>query len=448
MEYKKHRFNIYPEMQPEEFDRLRANLMSNGYDAKNPIWLFEDEILDGWNRYRACLALNINPVFKTFEGSELDAMQFTIRTNDRRDLSSSQRAAIAVDAEELVVVLKAEAKARYLQGVKTGGEVAGNNRPKEISSVEQIPQSNNPELNKVRTQLAQTFGTNPRYVSDAAKIKAENPEAFKEIKAGKKTITDFKKEDKQKKQKQEQEKKKSEIEAKAKEVSEKNPDLTEKILFGDSRELVKQYPDGIKLIFTDPPYGMDFQSNRREISEKAEKIANDESIEKALELCAQVLEPLMLKVAKDSAILMWCNWKYEPEFRFLLDSFGYQIKNSIIWVKNNHGSGDLQGSFAPKHERLLFAVRGEIKFNDLGRLPDVLEGSEFLKTTHPTPKPIDLISKIITRLTFENEIVVDPFIGSGSTAIAAIRNNRIFYGSEISEQYWKEAIVNVQNFQK
>ncbi len=68
-------------MQPEEFERLRTNIFVNGYDQKQPIWIFEGGIIDGWNRYRACQALGIAPVFKQFEGSELDAMQFVVRTN-------------------------------------------------------------------------------------------------------------------------------------------------------------------------------------------------------------------------------------------------------------------------------------------------------------------------------------------------------------------------------
>lgn len=180
MDYKKHRFNIYPEMQPEEFNRLREDIFTNGYDPKNPIILFEGQIIDGWNRYRACTALGVEPKFQTFTGSEIDAMQIVIRTNNRRDLTSSQRAAIAVEAEDLIAVLKAESKERSLANLKKGNEK---------SDRELIPGRENNKPNEVRNQLAETFGTNPRYVSDMAQIKENAPEEFKFVsKTGKRII--------------------------------------------------------------------------------------------------------------------------------------------------------------------------------------------------------------------------------------------------------------------
>ena len=80
-------------------------------------------------------------------------------------------------------MLKAEAKAAQLR--------------KPINSVpELIPEQNTKEQNEVRAQLAQTFNTNPRYVSDAARLKRENPQAFEAIKSGRKAITEVKKEEK------------------------------------------------------------------------------------------------------------------------------------------------------------------------------------------------------------------------------------------------------------
>ena len=66
---------------------------------------------------------------------------------------------------------------------------------------------------------------------------------------------------------------------------------------------------------------------------------------------------------------------------------GLTLRNSIIWAKNNHGTGDLQRDFAPKHERIVYAVKGDpILFN---REPDVLEASKVSTDRHPTEKPLD-----------------------------------------------------------
>ena len=50
----KHKYNIFPEMIPEEYKRLKSDIQANGYDPPQPIVLYQDCILDGWNRYNAC----------------------------------------------------------------------------------------------------------------------------------------------------------------------------------------------------------------------------------------------------------------------------------------------------------------------------------------------------------------------------------------------------------
>jgi site-specific DNA-methyltransferase (adenine-specific) len=216
-------------------------------------------------------------------------------------------------------------------------------------------------------------------------------------------------------------------------------EVLDRIVCMDSRQAIANYPNGIKLLFTDPPYGKDFQSNRRTASAKADKISNDKNIGEAIDLTSDILRQIFPKMADNSAVLMWCDWLYEPDFRKAITDTGFVLKNSIVWVKSNHGTGDLDGSFAPKHERLIFAVKGRPTFNDNGRLPDVLNGNEFLQTEHPTPKPIDLMERLIRHLTNEGDIVVDTFSGIGSTAVATIKSGCIYYGSEIDAKWNDEA---------
>ena len=233
--------------------------------------------------------------------------------------------------------------------------------------------------------------------------------------------------------------------------AEKNAKIQEvlnRIQLGDASELTADFPDNIKLVFTDPPYGKNFQSNRRIKTEKAAKIQNDSEIGEAIPLFKKVMQNLYPKMANDSAALVWADWKYEGAFMQVLESIGLEIKNSIVWVKANHGTGDLQGSFAPKHERLIFAVKGKPVFNEEGRLPDVLSGSEFPNTEHPTPKPVDLIERIIQHLTYQGDIIVDPFMGCGTTGIASVRNNRIFWGCENFKKYHDEALENINKIIK
>lgn len=408
MEYKKHRFNIYPEMQSEEFDRLRSNLMSNGYDAKNPIWLFEDEILDGWNRYRACLALNINPVFKTFEGSELDAMQFTIRTNDRRDLNSSQRACIAVEAEELVEVLKAEAARRQI-------ELAGT-RPKQ-DLVEQIPQGTNPEQNKVRTQLAQTFGTNPRYVSDAAKIKAENPEEFKEIKSGKKTIPKSNQEKKQKALQQAEKKKILSLEAEAK--------IAPIISLSDCKDFLKTIkPESIDLILTDPPYITEFEpvEFRRFVdswlNDLLSKLKQTGRAFISTGAYPQEMLTYLLCFQKSGFIVdAPLIWTYRNTLG-QTPKMKYNLNYQLIWHLYKTTSNPLDTSITNE----MFSVQ-DINAPD-GRL-----GDRF----HTWQKPDELANRLVRHASKEGDTVLDVFACTGTFLIAAAKAKRHAIGCEINE---------------
>lgn len=207
---------------------------------------------------------------------------------------------------------------------------------------------------------------------------------------------------------------------------------------GDSRDMIRFMPANIGLVLTDPPYGMNFVSNFW--GSKGYSIAGDESLEGALQLfyavASQVLE---IAERDDLPFLIWTGWKQEGAWvRMLTEELGLQVRSSIIWVKNNHSMGDLDGSFAPKHERIIYATRGRPKVAP--RLTDVQEGSIIHKTNHPTPKPVNLLGKLIRSCTEPGDIVVDPFMGSGSTMIAAHRTGRKFWGCEIEEQWIGELV--------
>ncbi len=207
-------------------------------------------------------------------------------------------------------------------------------------------------------------------------------------------------------------------------------ELSDKVSFGDSTVKSLYAPKGIKTVITDPPYGMNFVSNRRTATSKDKGIANDESIDIALTITKKVFLNLFNKMGEDSSLFCFIGWREEPAFRDLISDCGFTIKNSIIWVKNNHGTGDLEGSFAPKHERIIFATKGSPKLNK--RFPDVIEGSD-TRTEHPTAKPVDLIKKLIEATTKKGDIVADPFAGHGSTIIASLEMERDIWGCELDE---------------
>ncbi len=204
-----------------------------------------------------------------------------------------------------------------------------------------------------------------------------------------------------------------------------------KVVFGDSQQTVEAMPLGVTLMLTDPPYGKEFESNRRVGVAKAGKLANDDA--SIFDITKNVLAKALPRMADDATVILFTDWKNEQTFRVILEEAGLYIRGSYIWLKPNHGIGDLDGTFAPKHERFLHAVKGNPKLTK--RPPDVLEGEEFLGTEHPTEKPLDLLRTIIDACTMPGDCVADPFCGSGSVGVAAYQTDRDFWLCDVSEKW-------------
>ena len=111
-----------------------------------------------------------------------------------------------------------------------------------------------------------------------------------------------------------------------------------------------------------------------------------------------------------------------------------------MWNKNNHGSGDLKASYAPKYEFILYAHKGRSLFRDK-RIADVIDCAKVTskELTHPTEKPIELLKLFIKNNSDINDLVFDGFAGSGTTGVACRELGRRFIGCELDENYCKIA---------
>lgn len=196
----------------------------------------------------------------------------------------------------------------------------------------------------------------------------------------------------------------------------------------DCLEFMKKLPDKcIDLVLTDPPYGMEFKSNYRKI--KYEKIQNDNN----LDWLPTFVEE-SYRILKDKThTYFFCSFHNVDIFKQEI-SKKFEVKNILVWIKNNTGMGDLEGDYAPQYEFCIYARKGNRKLND-GRASNILQYNRTGNINHPTEKPQDLFAFLIRKSSNENEIVFDGFLGSGTTALTCKMLKRNYICCEISKEY-------------
>lgn len=194
------------------------------------------------------------------------------------------------------------------------------------------------------------------------------------------------------------------------------------LYLGDCREMDLSSLD---CVVSDPPYGMDFQSNHR--NQKHDKIANDGDAE-------------LLKWASDltpsHSSYLFCRWNNLPEVPL--------PKSLITWVKNNHSMGDLEHEHGRQTEVALFYPGPSHDFPK-GRPTDVIKAPRTGNENHPTEKPVQLMKAVIE---WTRGTVFDPFMGSGSTGVAAVQMGRNFIGCELHEPYFEIACRRIEDAQR
>jgi len=208
--------------------------------------------------------------------------------------------------------------------------------------------------------------------------------------------------------------------------------MKQEIINEDWQIAIKQIANNsVDLVVTDPPYGMSFQSNHRKVKHKS--IQNDDNLDWLGEWVKE-----LKRVCKDEAHLyIFCSWHHIDQFKQQVGAL-FNVKNILIWEKNNTGMGDLEGDYAPKYEMIIFCSNGKKKLNG-GRDANILKAKRTQNENHPTEKPINLIKYFIEKSSNKGDLVLDTFGGGCGTAIASRQIERNCICFEIEEDYCKVA---------
>lgn len=191
-----------------------------------------------------------------------------------------------------------------------------------------------------------------------------------------------------------------------------------------------------ELVFTDPPYGVSYQSNMRTKSERFDVLANDD----------QFLDIAPVIAAHSRGwVFVWTSWKVQTKWIDLMASFGYPT-NIVVWHKPGGGIGDLKRTFSSDYEVALVWHRGAELCGK--RIWSVWTVNKDGASTyvHPTQKPVALAEEAMDKTTRPNAIVLDMFGGSGSTMIAAEKAGRVSRLMELDPKYCDVIVKRWQDF--
>lgn len=239
------------------------------------------------------------------------------------------------------------------------------------------------------------------------------------------------------------------------------PDEIVDALFCSSSESMTEIPDDcVALMITSPPYnvGKDYDEDLS-IGEYLDLLA------RVLEETARVLEPGG-RVAVNIANLG--RKPYLPlnhHVAGILQDLGMLLRGEIVWQKAKGAGGSCAwGSWRSAknptlrdvHEYILVASKGAYRRSRIGR--DTISKEDFLEATtsiwrmqpesarrvgHPAPFPVDLPRRLIELYSFEGDLILDPFIGSGTTAVAAVQSDRHFVGYDSDPAYLELARTRI-----
>lgn len=385
MEFARHRFSaIFPEITGADFKSLVESIAQVGLLER--ITTFEGQILDGWNRYRACRELGLSPEFEDFGGDERAALDFVVAKNrDRRHLTPSQCAALAVELEPM-----------YADAAK-GRQSA--NRPELSVGLHEA------EKGRAIEHAAVVAGASWSNAAKAKAIKAKDEDLFEDIKSGRTTVNAAKKD------LDRRERLAAETAAVATVSEQAKTDLAAvcALHVADIREGLDYLSDGsVDVIITDPPYPADYIPLLSDLSEEAHRVLKPGGL--CVVMMGQSYLPEVMRRLGEHLNYLWTTAYLTPGGQAVqlwdrhVNTFWKPV---VVYVKDQYAGpwfGDV--------------VKSDVNDND--------------KDRHHWGQSESGMADLVRKMSKPGDLVCDPFLGAGTTAAVSMGLGRLFAGSDLS----------------
>ncbi|MBR6355702.1 MAG: site-specific DNA-methyltransferase, partial [Alphaproteobacteria bacterium] len=239
-------------------------------------------------------------------------------------------------------------------------------------------------------------------------------------------------------------------------------EVLDKIINADSIEVMNKLPENsVDMIFADPPYNMQLgdtllRPDNSVVNGVTEEWDSFESLAAYDEYTKQWLTAAKRVLKEDGAI--WVIGSYHNIFRvgYILQNLGFWILNDVVWNKTNPMPNFKGTRFTNAHETMIWAVKNpkakytfnyeamkalndETQMRSIWEIP-ICTGKERLKNDdgeklHPTQKPEALLYRVLLASSKPNDVVLDPFFGTGTTGAVAKKLGRHFIGIERDANY-------------
>jgi DNA modification methylase len=210
---------------------------------------------------------------------------------------------------------------------------------------------------------------------------------------------------------------------------------------GDCLDALDHIEGPIDAVIMDPPYASGARTEAGKNSSGAmvrglrwntKPIENDQMTTTGFVwLMREVALRIRPNLAEGGAVLSFIDWRQWPHLVGALESVNLRLNGQVVWDKGSYGLGN---GFRAQHELVVFASKGTPSISDRS-VGTVLRHKRPPNDDHPSPKPVGLMRDLIRVVVPPGGVVLDPFMGSGSTLVAARDLGRRAIGIEVEESY-------------